>query len=55
MEEGKDFVVNADASVTYLNGESGKTNIENEDLYSERGRWFTRCRTPNVFPRKRLR
>lgn len=33
MEEGKDFVVNADASVTYLNGESGKTNIENEDLY----------------------
>ncbi len=35
-EEGKDFIVNADGSVTSLNGASGKVNIENEDLYSER-------------------
>lgn len=49
MEEGKDFVVNADASVTYLNGKSGKTNIENEDLYSERGRLVYEVSHPERF------
>ena len=49
MQVDKDFVVNSDGSVTSLTGESGKKNIENEDLYSERGRLVYESSHPERF------
>lgn len=49
MQVYKDFVVNDDGSVTSLTGESGKKNIENEDLYSERSRLVYESSHPERF------
>lgn len=49
MHTDAKFVVNADGSVTRMDGTAAKVNIENEDLYSERSRLVYESSHPERF------